>query len=480
MAARHVGRRIGTVSSQHRAAERRRRSTPAAPHRVQRGKRETLTPGERRHLIQLVACGSIFVLLVAVKLLLPGRMAQVNAKLTGMLEQNIDVQAVFSAVGRAVSGEADVDVALQDMYQAVFDPQEDSAVEVSAPAGGEAVSLQLPAAIAPLRAFRTGTGSSDGWLDLPAAAAQTAETAQTAEADQTAETAETASQGAAEASTLAYVLYSDQNLPDNVCLEQALLGFDYCTPVMGTLTSDFGYREHPVEGEERFHYGLDIGAATDAAPIGSDATSVYNHIFVYVSDEVYDRTIAGWDSAGPRRLYFTAKGDASKLSEEIRKTLAGNGILQYSLTDIAEMTAINRNMLLVVNVFSYGFIVLISLITTANVLNTISTNINLRRREFAMLKSVGITPGGFNRMMNFECVFYGLKALLYGLPLSLLATYLIYLSMSQGLGMAFTLPWTAILIASASVFLVVFVTMMYSMSKIKKENIVDALKNENL
>lgn len=158
MAARHVGRRIGTVSSQHRAAERRRRSTPAAPHRVQRGKRETLTPGERRHLIQLVACGSIFVLLVAVKLLLPGRMAQVNAKLTGMLEQNIDVQAVFSAVGRAVSGEADVDVALQDMYQAVFDPQEDSAVEVSAPAGGEAVSLQLPAAIAPLRAFRTGTG----------------------------------------------------------------------------------------------------------------------------------------------------------------------------------------------------------------------------------------------------------------------------------------------------------------------------------
>ena len=169
MAARHVGRRIGTVSSQHRAAERRRRSTPAAPHRVQRGKRETLTPGERRHLIQLVACGSIFVLLVAVKLLLPGRMAQVNAKLTGMLEQNIDVQAVFSAVGRAVSGEADVDVALQDMYQAVFDPQEDSAVEVSAPAGGEAVSLQLPAAIAPLRAFRTGTGSSDGWLDLPAA-----------------------------------------------------------------------------------------------------------------------------------------------------------------------------------------------------------------------------------------------------------------------------------------------------------------------
>ena len=260
MAIRQMGRRVSTVSARQRAAEKRRRSAPAAPGRARHGKRETLSPGEKRHLAQLVACGSIFVLLVAVKLLLPGRMAQVNERLTGMLEQNIDVQGVFSAVGRAVSGEADVNVALQDMYQAVFDPQEAPAVEASAPAGGEAVDVRLPAAIEPLRAFRTGAGGSDGWLDLPAASAGTAETAQTGGAE-AAEPTETASQDTAEAATLAYVLYSDQNLPDNVCLEQALLGFDYCTPVMGTLTSDFGYREHPVQGEERFHYGLDIAAA---------------------------------------------------------------------------------------------------------------------------------------------------------------------------------------------------------------------------
>ena len=66
---------------------------------------------------------------------------------------------------------------------------------------------------------------------------------------------------------MAYILYSANNLPDNVNLEQALLGFDYCTPVMGTLSSGFGYREHPVEGEERFHYGIDIAAST-GTPIG--------------------------------------------------------------------------------------------------------------------------------------------------------------------------------------------------------------------
>ena len=113
---------------------------------------------------QLLACGGVFVLLVAVKLLLPGKLAQVNGELSGALERNIDVEAVFSAVGRAVSGEADVDVALQDVYQAVFRPGDtETAVEVSA-AAGEEVDLAMPDAMAPLRAFRAGTGGSDGWL----------------------------------------------------------------------------------------------------------------------------------------------------------------------------------------------------------------------------------------------------------------------------------------------------------------------------
>ena len=130
--------------------------------------------------------------------------------------------------------------------------------------------------------------------------------------------------------------------------------------------------------------------------------------------------------------------------------------------------------------FSYGFIVLISLIAAANVFNTISTNISLRRREFAMLKSVGMTQKGFNKMMNFECLLYGSHALLFGLPVSCGVTYLIYLAIMEGFETTFHLPWTAIGIAVLSVFLVVGATMMYSMSKVKKDNPIDALKNENL
>ena len=164
----------------------------------------------------------------------------------------------------------------------------------------------------------------------------------------------------------------------------------------------------------------------------------------------------------------------------IEDTLSDLGLAKLSTRDIAADEEENRNIVTIIQVFAYGFIVLISLIAAANVFNTISTNITLRRREFAMLKSVGMTAKGFNRMMNFECVLYGTRALLFGLPVSVGISYLIHLAVSEGYQKDFTLPWVALGIAVLSVFLVVFVTMMYSMSKIKKDNPIDALKNENL
>ena len=164
----------------------------------------------------------------------------------------------------------------------------------------------------------------------------------------------------------------------------------------------------------------------------------------------------------------------------VQSILNDNGFNAKNLQNIAEQEESERNIVTIIRVFSYGFIVLISLIAAANVFNTISTNISLRRREFAMLKSVGMTQKGFNKMMNFECLLYGSRALLYGIPVSCGVTYLIYLAIMEGVETRFHLPWVAIGISVLSVFLVVFVTMMYSMSKIKEDNPIDALKNENL
>ncbi len=178
---------------------------------------------------------------------------------------------------------------------------------------------------------------------------------------------------------------------------------------------------------------------------------------------------------------FYLESDNHKASfDSIQKTLSQNGLPTQELRDDAANGEMDRNLITIIRVFAYGFIILISLISVANVFNTISTNISLRRREFAMLKSVGMTQKGFNKMMNFECLLYGVKALALGLPVSFGFTYLIYRAITQGYGTEFYLPLKAIAIAIISVFLVVFVTMMYAMRKIKKDNPIDALKNENL
>ncbi len=178
--------------------------------------------------------------------------------------------------------------------------------------------------------------------------------------------------------------------------------------------------------------------------------------------------------------YYMVSSDHKASEENLKAMFLENGLDAKGISNYAESVEESRNLVSIIQVFAYGFIVLISLIAAANVFNTISTNISLRRREFAMLKSVGMTAKGFNRMMNYECILYGSKSLLLGLPVSAAITYLIYMAVSGGYEIDYYLPWGAVGIAVLSVFLVVFITMMYSMSKIKKDNPIDALKNENL
>ena len=178
--------------------------------------------------------------------------------------------------------------------------------------------------------------------------------------------------------------------------------------------------------------------------------------------------------------YFLTSSNHTASFENLAPVLTENGLSSRQLFDYAANAETDRNVVTIIRVFAYGFIVLISLIAAANVFNTISTNISLRRREFAMLKSVGMTQEGFRRMMNYECLLYGSKALLLGLPVSCGITYLIYRAVTTAYETSFHLPWAAIGIAVLSVFLVVFATMMYAMRKVKKDNPIDALKNENL
>ncbi|MCI8484080.1 MAG: ABC transporter permease [Lachnospiraceae bacterium] len=236
---------------------------------------------------------------------------------------------------------------------------------------------------------------------------------------------------------------------------------------------------------------ISIGAAQTEAPDFFSNSSSYTQLFYPYSlmddvfsdldpeteyQEIYQLP---YSKIASDQLLFQCENH-TKVTADLTKLLMEKGLPSENLHDYAASIESDRAMITVVNVFAFGFITLISLIAAANVFNTISTNVNLRRREFAMLKSIGMTPKGFQKMMNFECLLYGFKGLLYGIPVSFLITWLIYRSISAGLEAGFFIPWHSIAIAVGSVFLVVFATMVYSMKKIQKENTIDVLKNENL
>lgn len=227
----------------------------------------------------------------------------------------------------------------------------------------------------------------------------------------------------------------------------------------------------------------EIAAVTDIAPgayneVGSNASRLV--LIVALAD--YETILQGLQNAGAgnnRYLnIFSTSPDSAALYQAVEEMPADERFYTFTY-DMAENRQRTQAALFILQVFTYGFVVLITLVCTANIFNTISTGIALRAREFAMLRSVGLTPKGFNRMMDCETLFYGVKALAYGVPASVLLSFALYRSLINRFTFPFTLPWSAYLLAGVGVFVVVGLSVLYARSKIRKLNIADTLKNEN-
>ena len=164
-----------------------------------------------------------------------------------------------------------------------------------------------------------------------------------------------------------------------------------------------------------------------------------------------------------------------KLTKELDKY---NNVNYINIKESMKQT---NNLILVVKILMYGFISLVTLIGVTSVFNTISTSMALRKREFAVLRSIGLTRGGFNKMLFFESLFFGMKSLIFALPVSIGVTILIHYSLSDMMSIStIIIPWKAIIISIVSVFIIVLLTMMYSSSKIKKHNIIEQIREENI
>ncbi|WIV21075.1 FtsX-like permease family protein [Paenibacillus polygoni] len=237
---------------------------------------------------------------------------------------------------------------------------------------------------------------------------------------------------------------------------------------------DLNYTDWDTE-EETSMEPIKIAALTEELPLGI-TPSYLGNLNIVVSDQVFKTLVTDSMKKNMRDSLYLSSSDPLALQYSIEEMKENN----IYINNVYKNRQGEEQMVLLMSVFTYGFIALITLISVANIFNTISTSISLRKREFAMLKSMGMTPKGFRKMINYESIFYGIKSLLYGLPISILAMYLIYRSMMNSFTFGFSLPWLSILFVILAVFLIVSAAMLYSSSKVKKENIIDALKQENI
>ena len=222
-------------------------------------------------------------------------------------------------------------------------------------------------------------------------------------------------------------------------------------------------------------YNIEILAKTEEIPAGVNI--LYNSdAFIIVSEDFINKV--GYKTIV---LYSNSK-DAYKLDEEVKQYKQENNITDNTIQtfNMEESARAENAIVLVISIFLYGFIGVITLIGITNIFNTITTNMNLRKKEFAMLKSIGMTKKEFNRMIRLESIFYGLKSLIIGIPIGIILSYGMYTIFRNNMEMEYVLPYKSIVISIIFVAVIIGIIMKYSMSKINKQNVIETIRNDNI
>ncbi len=217
---------------------------------------------------------------------------------------------------------------------------------------------------------------------------------------------------------------------------------------------------------------IEICKITDEPPLGID--TIRYSPYLIISDVYLDEL----QTQDYFRLYIYAD-NVDSVQEQIDDLLVNYEISEVN--NINENAQSVKSIYILLGIFLYGFIIVITLIGITSIFNTLNTNMNLRSREFASLKSIGMTTKEFNRMVRLESFFYGTKALIISIPLGTILSYLIYRSLTSGtLLMKFEFPIVAIIISIIAVYILVLSIMRFSIKKINKQNIIETIRNENI
>ena len=236
-----------------------------------------------------------------------------------------------------------------------------------------------------------------------------------------------------------------------------------------------GYYYSKTDSKEN-NLEIPIVKYTDVKPFGfTDMSS--NVTSIIISDEMFNKVFENELKQIGSKIYIDSN-NVSKLQDIIDKELKS---YDYNLNNIEEQAKQTKSLFILIDIFLYGFIIVIALIGITNIFNTITTNMKLRQKEFAMLLSIGMTKKEFNKMISLESFFYGMKSLLIGIPIGCILSYLMHKVLVNGsIEIPFKLPLVGIIISILAVFILITVIMKYSIKKINKQNIIETIRNENI
>ena len=150
----------------------------------------------------------------------------------------------------------------------------------------------------------------------------------------------------------------------------------------------------------------------------------------------------------------------------------------FDYVDYEQLAKDNRAATIVMSIFLYGFVTVIALISCINIINTISTNILLRKREISMIKAVGMTQSSIKRMIALEGVLYGIYAAIIGGIIGTGLSYILYKLVIGLSDFAWAIPWNHILVASIGGMIIALLSGIYPLKRINEGIIVENMRVE--
>lgn len=219
-------------------------------------------------------------------------------------------------------------------------------------------------------------------------------------------------------------------------------------------------------------YDIRIVALSNERPFGYD-NAYTSYGYLIVSDDYMNRI----DTKNTDSTLLNINCDDPDKAQDILVNEFNIG--QNYIFNVAQERRNDEKLILTMKIFLYGFIAIVSLIGITNIFNTVTTGMELRGKEFAMLQSIGMTKKEFDKMIRLESVFYGSKALIIGVVSGTILSYVIYISAGES-QLKYTLPLLAIVMSVIVVIILLLGIMKYSIAQIRKQNIIETIRNENI